>query len=130
MNFIKIILSLILILTVSNSIAQKTNSDKIIGCWEITKFEFTPANNNSAALIKDALHAVVCFNSKGTFTSQKANDKTIINGKFNLSTDGTTLFQSSEAQNEATEEDAKIELLDDRHLILKTEYFIMSFDKI
>jgi hypothetical protein len=129
MNTIKTIVAFLLLFVCTNSIAQSTNTQKIIGCWKITKFEFKTKTENSSELIKDVINTEICFDSKGNFTTKKVKEKSIVYGKFNLSEDGKTLFQSSHIENNDLEEIAEIEVLNEKTLIIKGYYFTLIFEK-
>ncbi|WP_460577048.1 hypothetical protein [Flavobacterium koreense] len=125
----KTIFAFLLFFVCTNSIAQSTNSQKIIGCWKVTKFELKTEIENSSEIIKDAINNEVCFDAKGNFITTNAEDKTIGNGTFNLSEDGKTIFQKSNDENNDIGGNAEIELLNEKTLILKSDYFTMSFEK-
>lgn len=129
MNSIKTIVAFLLLFVCTNSIAQSNNTQKIIGCWKITKFELKTKTENSSELIKDVINTEICFDSKGNFTTKKVKEKSIVYGKFNLSEDGKTLFQSSHIENNDLEENAEIEVLNEKTLTLKGDYFTMIFEK-
>lgn len=128
----KTIIAFLLFFVCTNSIAQNTNSQKIIGCWKVTKFELKTEIENSSEIIKDAINNEVCFDAKGNFITTNAEDKTITNGTFNLSEDGKTIFQRSNNEIndiDIIDENAEIEVLNEKTLILKSDYFTMSFEK-
>jgi hypothetical protein len=129
MKLFKTIITFLLFFVCTNSIAQNTNSQKIIGCWKVTKFELKTEIENSSEIINGAINNEVCFDAKGNFVTTNAEDKTITNGTFNLSEDGKTIFQKSNNEINDVGENAEIELLNEKKLIIKSDYFTMSFEK-
>lgn len=129
MKLIKTVAAFLLLFVSSNAIAQTTNTKKIIGCWKVTKFELKTEIENSLEIIKEAINTEVCFDNKGNFTTTKAKDKTTAHGTFKLSEDGKTLFQSANNDSNDIDENAEIEVLNEKTLILKSDYFTMSFEK-
>jgi len=55
MKYSKLICGLILLLSISSSFAQKTNAQKILGCWILTKMEYSNPEEGSDELIKRSL---------------------------------------------------------------------------
>jgi uncharacterized membrane protein len=123
------IIAFLLFFVCTNSIAQNTNSQKIIGCWKVTKFELKTEIENSSEIINEAINNEVCFDAKGNFITTNTEDRTITNGTFNLSEDGKTIFQKSNNEINDVGENAEIELLNEKNLIIKSDYFTMSFEK-
>jgi hypothetical protein len=130
MRHLKVILFFSFVLSTLNSVAQKSNSDKILGCWEFKEIKFSEEVSFAEELIENARNTFVCFSSDGKFTSTK--DKTtskIISGSYQISEDGKTLIQKRDLPNDGVDENAEIDFLDDKLLIFKLEFGTMSFER-
>jgi hypothetical protein len=129
MKNLKLILVVVLLLSISKSMAQSTNSQKIIGCWSLKNMVFTEKVENPTELINNALNTLICFNTEGKFTTTKAGETSVVNGKFKVSEDGKTLHQSRDLKDEGNDEDGQIVLIDEKQLIFKTDYVTLIFDR-
>jgi hypothetical protein len=129
MKNLKLILVVVLLLSISKSMAQSTNSQKIIGCWSLKNMEFTQKVENPTELINNALNTLICFNTEGKFTTTKAGETSVVTGKFKVSEDGKTLHQTRDVQDEGNDEDGQIVLIDEKQLIFKTDYVTLIFDR-
>jgi hypothetical protein len=112
------------------SYSQNTNAEKILGCWVLKKMVYTDSIANSPTLSEEAINSYVCFENNGRFITRIGGQESkVVNGTYHISTDGTTLFQSSSIDLEDTAEQAEIALLTDKILELKVEFGIMSFER-
>lgn len=57
------IIFLVTFFSITNVVAQKTNAEKIVGCWILKKIEFNSKDEFSEELIKDSKNSRVCFDS-------------------------------------------------------------------
>lgn len=129
MRYLKIAAFLLIAFSTFNAAAQKTNAEKIVGCWVFKKMEFNAEYDFSEQLIKQTLNTVVCFDTNGKFTSAKTGS-TPVKGSYNISADGKTLSQKRDfSEDGSVDEDASIELLDDKHLQFKLDFGIMHFER-
>ncbi len=130
MHYLKVFIFFLFILSTSSSLAQKNNTEKILGCWIFKEIEFSEQVDFAEELIKNAKKTVVCFNSNGKYTSAKdeTGSKTIT-GSYKISEDGKTLIQKRDISNDGVDENAEIEFLDDKLLVFKLEFGTMSFDR-
>ncbi|WP_284651424.1 hypothetical protein [Flavobacterium terrisoli] len=134
MRYLKIFAFLFLSLTTSKAVAQKTNAEKILGCWVFKKIEFKNPKDIPADMVDEAQNSVVCFDSDGKFTTTLAQVGAVpIHGHYEISADGKTLTQKQDSSGEegfeSIEEDAEIELLDDQQLIFKFGLGTIYFDR-
>ena len=131
MQYLKtLFLSLCILSFLSNS-AQKTNAEKILGCWVFKEIQFNNHENFSKELIKQAERSVVCFSSDGRIIMTKtADDTSPISGSFKISNDGKTLVQKRDLSDEGTiDDDAEIDFLDDKLLVFKVEFGKIVFKR-
>ena len=131
MQYLKtLFLSLCILSFLSNS-AQKTNAEKILGCWVFKEIQFNNHENFSKELIKQAERSVVCFSSDGRIIMTKtADDTSPISGSFKISNDGKTLVQKRDLSDEGTiDDDAEIDFLDDKLLVFKVEFGKIAFER-
>jgi len=133
MRYLKIVILLLFALSTSDSLAQKTNAEKILGCWVIKKIEFIIKDDYSEELIKHAQNALICFSADGKFTTTLAkSDSELMTGSYKISDDGKIMSQKSDLSEDfvvKAENDVEIEFLDDKHLILKFESTTTYFDR-
>ena len=113
-----------------NANAQKSNAEKIIGCWTFKTFEFVNPDEFSKEIIKEAQNTEVCFDTKGKFTSTKSGANAFtITGVYSLSEDGKTLSQKRDIATDGIDEDAEIVVLDAENLIFKLEIGKMYLER-
>lgn len=134
MRYLKIFIFLFLSFNASKTVAQKTNAEKILGCWVFKKIEFKTQNDFSDQVAKEALNSVVCFTPDGKFTTTMAEaGSTPVSGSYEVSADGKTMTQKKDSSDdegfESIEEDAEIEFLDDKQLIFKFGLGTIYFDR-
>ncbi len=130
MQYLKVFLLFLFVLSTSNSVAQKSNAEKILGCWIFKEIQFIEQVGFAEELIKNAKKTVVCFNSNGKFTFTKdETDSKPISGSYKISEDGKTLIQKRDISNDSVDENAEIEFLDDKLLVFKLEFGTMSFER-
>lgn len=128
MRYLKIVVLSFLAFSTAKSVAQKSTSEKILGCWILKKIEYNTKLDFSEELIKEAQNTVVCFDAKGKFTSTKA-DSTPITGTYKVLEDGKTITQKRDISDGSVDEDAEFEFPDDTHLIFKLEFGSMQFER-
>ena len=130
MRYLKTFLLLTFTLLFSKSIAQKTNSEKILGCWSLKKMEFNANYDFAEELIKESKNSVVCFDSNGKFKTTKPGTSPITtNGSYKILLDGKKITQRRDLSDGNGEENAEIEFLDDKQLVLKLEIGFMYFER-
>ena len=131
MKYLKIVAFTFFLFTVANSKAQKTNSEKILGCWTLKKIEFNGKYDFSEELIKQTQNTIVCFKLNGKFITNKSENSSVaINGSYKISDDGKTLTQKRDLSSEGSvDEDAEIEFIDDQNLTFKLEFGVMYFER-
>lgn len=113
-----------------NANAQKSNAEKIIGCWIFKTFEFVSPNEFSKEIIKEAQNTEVCFDTNGKFTTIKTGtNAATITGVYSLSADGKTLSQKRDFSSEGIDEDAEIVLLDAENMTFKLEFGTMLLQR-
>lgn len=127
MYYYKIMFFLLFTLASSAAQAQKSNAEKILGCWQFKEMQLSAPNEFSNELIKQAQNTVVCFTADGKFKTTKPNAAPI-SGTYTLSDDGKTIIQSRDIADESIDENAEIQFLDDKMLIFKLEFGVISFD--
>lgn len=130
MNFTKSLLILLVILTTNTAIAQKGNTEKILGCWVFKKIDYP----STLDVPKDGAPApnsvTVCFETDGKYTTTTANSSEIITGKYQISEDGNTITQQRDLQEEGSfDEDATIAFPDDKTIILTLEFASLYFER-
>lgn len=125
----KHLLSLLLvILFTTTTFAQKSNAEKIIGCWVLKKMEFAQPDADAPKLSEEAMNSYVCFEKDGTFITRLGGQETnVVKGNYKLSTDGKKLSQSRDIDEEGIDEEAEITVLTDKLLELKHEFGTMYF---
>ena len=133
MRNLKIFIFFFLILSTTDTLAQKSNAEKIIGCWVLKKIEFIKKDDYSDELIKHAQNSLVCFSVDGKFTTtlSEANSQPLI-GSYKVSDNGKMMSQKSDLADEdfvKVENDAEIEFLDDKHLIFKIDLTKTYFER-
>ena len=130
MNFTKSLLILLIAITTNTAIAQKENTEKILGCWVFKKIEY-PSNLDVPKDGTPAPNSVtVCFETGGKYKTTSANSSEIITGKYQISEDGNTITQQRDLQEEGTfDEDASIAFPDDKTIILKLEFASLYFER-
>jgi hypothetical protein len=120
----------LLIVCCYNANAQKSNAEKIIGCWIFKKIEFINPNEFSEEIIKEAKNTEVCFDTNGKFTTIKPGANTAtITGVYSLSADEKTLSQKRDVYSEGIDEDAEIIVLDAENLTFKLEFGTMHLER-
>ena len=113
-----------------NANAQKSNAEKIIGCWIFKTFEFVNPDEFSKEIIKEAQNTEVCFDTNGKFTTIKPGTNAVtITGVYSLSADGKTLSQKRDVSSEGIDEDAEIVLLDAENMTFKLEFGTMLLQR-
>ncbi|WNM18800.1 lipocalin family protein [Flavobacterium capsici] len=128
MNTKHLLCSLLVLLVTATTFAQKSNAEKILGCWVLKKMEFSNPANDAPELSEEAMNSYVCFEKDGTFTTRLGgNESEVVKGKYQISADGKTLTQSRDIQDEGNDEQAEISVLDDTKLELKLEFGVMYF---
>jgi hypothetical protein len=131
-QYLKLFIFFLFILSTSKSLAQKDNAEKILGCWILKKIEFTNKDDYSEELIKHAQNSLVCFTFDGKFTTALAKTNEIITGSYKISDDGKIMSQKSDLLDEDfvnIENDAEIEFLDDKQLIIKIKSTTTYFER-
>jgi len=127
MKYFKMV-CLLLALSSVKVVAQQEHAAKIVGCWILNKMEFTDPETKSADLEKEAKNAVICFSAAGKFTTTKAgNGKAPIIGTYHLSADGKTLIEARDKNDEGVDDNATIAVLNEKELVLETEFGKMYF---
>lgn len=131
MRPLKILAFLLFAFSTPNSIAQKTNAEKILGCWVFKNIEFNEKYVFSEELIKQTRNSVVCFSADGKFTTTKPGDTSgPLKGSYKISEDGKNLTQKRDlSEDESVDEDAEIELLDEKHLHFRLSFGIMYLER-
>lgn len=133
MRNLKLFIFCIFVFSATNSLAQKSNAEKIIGCWILKKIEFTAKDDYSEELIKNAQNSLVCFGVDGKFTTTLAKtDSGPIIGSYKVSANGKMMSQKSDSTDEdfvKIEDDVEIEFLDDKRLIFKIESTTTYFER-
>ena len=121
---------LLVILFTTTTFAQKSNAEKILGCWVLKKMEFTEAKPDDVNLSEEAMNSYVCFEKDGTFITRLGGQETnVVKGSYQLSADGKNLSQSRDIDDEGNDEEAEIMVLNDKKLELKHEFGTMYFEK-
>lgn len=132
MRNLKVIILLIFVFSASNMIGQKSNAEKILGCWIFDKVEFASENDYSEILLKQAKNSVVCFTPNGKFNTS-INGVDPVSGTYSISADGKTMTQKRDSSGEENlielEMEAEIQSLDDAVLVFSTEFGIMHFKR-
>lgn len=131
MKYLKIFTFTFFLFTVVKSAAQKTNAEKILGCWTFKKIEFNGKYDFSEELIKQTKNSIVCFKSDGKFITNKSENSSVtINGSYKISDDGKTLTQKRDLSSEGSaDENAEIGFVDDQNLTFKLEFGVMYFER-
>ena len=132
MQYLKIFIFFLFILSTSKSLAQKDNAEKILGCWILKKIEFTNKDDYSEELIKHAQNSLVCFTVDGKFTTTLVKTNEIITGRYKISDSGKIMSQKSDLLDEdfvSIENDAEIEFLDDKQLVIKIKSTTTYFER-
>jgi hypothetical protein len=132
MQYLKLFIFFLFILSTSKSLAQKDNAEKILGCWILKKIEFTTKDDYSEELIKHAQNSLVCFTVDGKFTTTLAKTDEPIIGSYKISDNGKMMSQKSDLSDEdfvKIENDAEIEFLDDKQLVIKIESTTTYFER-
>lgn len=131
MQYLKtLFLSLCILSFLSNS-AQKTNAEKILGCWVLKEIQFNNRENFSEDLIKQSEKTSICFGADGRFVTTKATDgSAAITGSFKISIDGKKLVQKRDYSEEGSiDDDAEIAFVDDKLLVFKVEFGKIVFKR-
>lgn len=131
MQYLKtLFLSLCILSFLSNS-AQKTNAEKILGCWVFKEIQFNNHENFSEDLIKQSEKTSICFSADGRFITTKAADGTTpVKGSFKISVDGKTVVQKRDLSEEGSiDDDAEIAFIDDKILVFKVEFGKIVFKR-
>ena len=113
-------------------IAQKGPEAKLIGCWEVNKFEFLQPVDDSLDLIKASKGYITCFESNGKFiTKQKKGnvERVIGTGTYQLDADGKTIHQKRDIEDSTGDDDAEIMILDHEAFVIKVGNVIMHFKR-
>lgn len=129
---LKLFIFFLFILSTSKSLAQKDNAEKILGCWILKKIEFTNKDDYSEELIKHAQNSLVCFTVDGKFTTTLVKTNEIITGRYKISDSGKIMSQKSDLLDEdfvSIENDAEIEFLDDKQLVIKIKSTTTYFER-
>ena len=131
MKYLKIIIFTLFVFSTIDCVAQKTNAEKIVGCWTFKKIDFNAKYDFSEGLIQQFKNSIVCFNLNGKFTTNKAGTNSVPkNGSYKISDDGKTLTQKNDLSKKGVvTDDAKIEFLDVENLILKLEFGNIYFER-
>lgn len=131
MTPLKNLLLAFLTLLAANAFAQKTNAEKIVGCWVLTKMELNDKSYFPKDQLEETQKATVCFSADGKFVTTKGG-KGIepIEGTYQVSDDGKKLTQRRKASMEGVvDDDAALEFLDDNHLTFTLEFGKMHFER-
>ncbi|WP_298396692.1 hypothetical protein [Flavobacterium sp.] len=125
------IIFLLTFFSLTNVFAQKTNAEKIVGCWILKKIEFNSKDEFSEELIKDSKNSRVCFDSSGKFVTTKENETTPIEGSYKVLSDDKTITQTTTSEDNVNqiEIDAQIVTIDDKNLSIKMELGIIYFER-
>jgi len=130
MRHLKTFLLLTFTLFFSKSIAQHSNSEKILGCWLLKKIEFNANYDFAEELLDESKNSIVCFDSNGKFKTTKPESSLVTTtGSYKILLNGKKITQSRDLSDENEEEDAEITLLDDKQLVLKLEIGYMYFER-
>lgn len=125
-----LISSLIIFFFITSTLAQKSNAEKIVGCWVLKKMEFSNPTDDAPKLSEEAINSYVCFENDSTFiTRLGGQESNVVEGKYQISADGKTLTQTRDYDAEGTDEKAEIAVLDDKIMELKLEFGMMHFVK-
>ena len=126
----KNLLNLLIILFATTAFAQKTNAEKLIGCWVLKSMNYSKPLPDKLKLSKEAMNSTVCFDVDGKFITELGGENPLtVKGNYNLSVDGKTLSQSREVKDHDTDEEAEITQLDEKKLALTLEFGTMIFEK-
>jgi len=124
------ILMLVLFKITTVSFAQKSNAETILGCWKFKRIEFFEQNDFNQGLLLEAKNTLVCFDEKGKFINRKSGMDGEIPGTYSLSSDGKTLFQKGDFEENDTNISAVIKKLDANYLVLEIEFGVMYFERM
>lgn len=126
----KNLLNLLIILFATTAFAQKTNADKLIGCWVLKSMNYSKPLPDNLKISKEAMNSNVCFDANGKFITELGGENPLtVKGKYNLSADGKTLSQSREVKDQDIDEQAEITQLDEKKLALTLEFGTMIFER-
>lgn len=126
------IIFLLTFFSLTNVLAQKTNAEKIVGCWILKKIEFNSKDEYSEELIKESKNSRVCFDSSGKFVTTKENETTPIEGIYKVLSDDKTITQKTTTSEDDVNQidiDAQIVAIDDKHLSIKMEFGTIFFER-
>ncbi len=131
MQYLKILLVSLFVSFSLHSIAQKSNSEKILGCWVFKEVQLNKKDNFLEELSKQSEKSEVCFGADGRFVATKATDGSpAITGSFKISIDGKKLVQKRDLSEEGSiDDDAEIAFVDDKLLVFKVEFGKIVFKR-
>lgn len=132
-HFFKYFLTIILFSIHLNVWAQITTEEKLLGCWKVSKFEFIKPVEDSANLITGMKNFISCFEKDGKFVTKinANNDKKIIGtGTFNIGSDGKTIYQKRNTEENGVDSAGEIVILNDKELAIKVDNVVIHLVKI
>ena len=130
MRYLKIFFFSFFVLSTLNTSAQKSNTEKILGCWTFKEIQFSEKVNFEGQIIKWYKNNVLCFNSDGECTSTNNENKSKpFEGSYKISEDEKTLTQKWKESNNSEEENSEIKFLDNKLLVFKVEFGTMTYKR-
>jgi hypothetical protein len=130
MKLLKPIGFLVICVIAGNAWSQKTNAEKILGCWTLKEMVSPEVEANDPEMIEAARNSVVCFDATGKFTMDRPGGiEPQMSGTYKISPDGKTMTQGRDIQDHGVDQDGEIVTLDDKHFVVKTEMVTMYFER-
>lgn len=121
------------ILTQQIAVAQVATEAKLLGCWELSRFEFLEPMEDSLDLVNGSRGHTICFEKNGKFSAKQVTGKTetpIGTGTFSIDADGKTLHQKRDVDDGGVDEPGEILLLTDDELKMKAEKIIVHLRRV
>lgn len=131
--FIKYFFTIILFSTRLNSEAQIANEEKLLGCWKVSKSEFLKPAEDSADLTTSMKNYISCFEKEGKFITKiktKNGEKIIGTGTYHIGSDGKTIYQKRNSEDNGIDSPGEVVILNDQELAIKADNVILHFMKL
>lgn len=132
-HFIKYLFTIILFLISFNLLAQITSKEKLSGCWKVNKFEFLSPVEDSAELVTGMKNYIICFEMGGKYITKiniKNIEEIIGTGTYHISSDGKTIYQKRNSDDNGIDSPGDVVILNDRELAIKADKVILHFVKL
>ena len=125
--------AMLVLFTTQNLAAQVATEAKLLGCWEISRFEFLEPMEDSLDLINGSKGHTICFEKNGKFNAKQVigKDETPIGtGTYSIDADGKTLHQKRDADDGGIDEPGEVVSVTESQLALKAHNLIMHLRRV